>query len=727
MMPWQKLRKSNYKNSLNYENQETQNGSAAIELDSQNSGNNTIKIIIDAPSKEGVLDFQNYSQNLANIIIGTIPQFAIGIFGGWGTGKTTLMRMIEGELLSKASDRVLTVWFDAWRYEREKYLAVIPFLRQIRIALENDFAKNRKTSKWNTLRRGLDRTFTAFIESSELSVAIEGSPVSATTNLEKFVNSLKSKGSTWYGDEHVQFHEHATDYLKAALEDFEYHKSGSRIVVFVDDLDRCTPEKAIEVLESVKAFFDIKGIVYVIGMDSKSIDHIIRKKYGENSKIDGMAYLEKIVQLPFQIPVWKPQDIAGSIEKIISKGLEGSELAEEFKEDNRKSLIVKAIEPNPRQVKRFVNNIILAKSVFGRDIDKLIAVQALNFRPEWNRFLELVTKDDTRKTFFNDYYIPLKEKDNIIKNKDALDNFIKEKSDASVALSKETIVNIFQELLEPHNEALRGFLDAGADKILRDIERMEDYRRALEATKLKQEEKSPPMILQTFPSDGAAEVAVNANISATFSEPMSSPTINMNTFTVRNASVLTPIAGAVSLSPDGKTAIFDPTSDLSPDTKYVAEIDIGAKDLAGNTLASAKQWSFTTTSLGESIGRRIIPPPQIVEIASRGGIDEIASRGGIDPSGADIPYRVHDGYILNIDSKLNEKLRWSLRSALEENSEKLRKLEGVKTLIGYYKNTTKDEQQAYEHGILSIIINKILEELLKQVEPYYIGYYSKEH
>src|SRR5688572_31126157 len=46
---------------------------------------------------------------------------------------------------------------------------------------------------------------------------------------------------------------------------------------------------------------------------------------------------------------------------------------------------------------------------------------------------------------------------------------------------------------------------------------------------------------------------------------------------------------------DGKTAIFDSTQDFSPNTKYVAAIDIGAEDLAGNALVSAKRWSFTTT------------------------------------------------------------------------------------------------------------------------------------
>jgi hypothetical protein len=520
MSIWQRLsgqnrKKKNHKNSQNYEH-ESMTQSITTQTNSGNSqttgDNNKIKIIIDDPAEEDALDFQRYSQNLANIIKGTEPKFAVGIFGKWGTGKTTLMRMIKREL-DKDSDKILTVWFDAWRYEREKHLAVIPFLRQIRIALDNDLAKHRKTERWDKLKDGLESTFTAFMESTQLSVSIPGSPASPTINLGTFVSSLKSKGSANVNGERIQFHEHATDHLREALEILKNPKSGkgnaklgTRIVVFVDDLDRCSPEKAVEVLESIKAFFDIDGIVYVVGMDSVSIDYIIKQKYGENSEIKGLDYLQKIVQLPFQIPVWNRDDIVGSIEKIITKGLEGSELVGEFLDPARKELIVNAVEPNPRQVKRFVNNIILAKAVFSKpgkdiEIDKLIAVQALNFRPEWNKFLELITTDRTRKSFFDDYYISLKSK-----GKEVLDRFIDEldkfvntgktpESEGLVQADSEPkvplpipreIIGIFKELKIPANFNLRSFLYAGADEILRDIDRMEDYRRALEATKLKE-------------------------------------------------------------------------------------------------------------------------------------------------------------------------------------------------------------------------------------------------
>lgn len=68
-----------------------------------------------------------------------------------------------------------------------------------------------------------------------------------------------------------------------------------------------------------------------------------------------------------------------------------------------KTMIANAVELNPRQVKRFINNVILAKAVLDKPIDELVAVQALNFRPEWNNFLELITPNMERKIFLREY------------------------------------------------------------------------------------------------------------------------------------------------------------------------------------------------------------------------------------------------------------------------------------------------------------------------------------
>ena len=54
-----------------------------------------VKIITDEPTLEDALDFNNYAKTLAEIILNSTPRFSVGIFGGWGTGKTSLMLMID--------------------------------------------------------------------------------------------------------------------------------------------------------------------------------------------------------------------------------------------------------------------------------------------------------------------------------------------------------------------------------------------------------------------------------------------------------------------------------------------------------------------------------------------------------------------------------------------------------------------------------------------------------
>jgi Bacterial Ig-like domain len=118
--------------------------------------------------------------------------------------------------------------------------------------------------------------------------------------------------------------------------------------------------------------------------------------------------------------------------------------------------------------------------------------------------------------------------------------------------------------------------------------------KAVAATKLAAG-KEPPKVLSTSPPDGGKEVAPDSLIMATFSEPMDGSTITKDTFTVKKEGDINPLPGKVSLGPDAKTASFDADPpDFEPNKKYIATIDIGAKDLKGNALASAKTWSFTT-------------------------------------------------------------------------------------------------------------------------------------
>ena len=101
---------------------------------------------------------------------------------------------------------------------------------------------------------------------------------------------------------------------------------------------------------------------------------------------------------------------------------------------------------------------------------------------------------------------------------------------------------------------------------------------------------TPPTVSSTVPSAEATAVSINGNLAAIFSETMDSSTISAATFTLRRGT--TPVAGNVSYS--GVTATFEPVIVLVPNTLYTATISAGAADLAGNPLAGAHVWTFTT-------------------------------------------------------------------------------------------------------------------------------------
>ena len=97
-----------------------------------------------------------------------------------------------------------------------------------------------------------------------------------------------------------------------------------------------------------------------------------------------------------------------------------------------------------------------------------------------------------------------------------------------------------------------------------------------------------PVVVSTSPSDGATDVSVNAPITATFSEPMKSLTINSSTFTVNG------VAGIVSFNSANNTVTFSPSAPFANNITYTATITTGVEDLAGNALATNKTWTFTT-------------------------------------------------------------------------------------------------------------------------------------
>ncbi|MDD5090412.1 MAG: ice-binding family protein, partial [Candidatus Wallbacteria bacterium] len=126
-----------------------------------------------------------------------------------------------------------------------------------------------------------------------------------------------------------------------------------------------------------------------------------------------------------------------------------------------------------------------------------------------------------------------------------------------------------------------------------------------------------PTVILTSPVNGATGEAINATITATFSEWMEPATINSVSFTLKQGAVAVPCEVTYA----GAIASLNPDSDLASSTTYTAEITVAATDLAGNALAVAKTWSFTT-------GAAIAQGPAPVLLGTAGSF-AILSKSGI--------------------------------------------------------------------------------------------------
>lgn len=131
-----------------------------------------------------------------------------------------------------------------------------------------------------------------------------------------------------------------------------------------------------------------------------------------------------------------------------------------------------------------------------------------------------------------------------------------------------------------------------------------------------------PTVLSTVPANSASGVVRNAHVTATFSEAMTSASLNATTFTLRNGATV--IAAAVTYT--GTTATLIPTSALSSNTVFTATISTGAEDAAGTALAATKTWTFTTVATSAN-------GPAVVNLGTSGSY-VILAKSGVSTTGA---------------------------------------------------------------------------------------------
>jgi formylglycine-generating enzyme required for sulfatase activity len=335
--------------------------------------------IIETDRKDN-LRFRPTAEVLASAALYTPDPITIGVFGNWGSGKTSLMRLMMDVVNEKGQgeNAAVPVWFNAWQYEREEHL-IIPLLATI----ARDISK--KEAGWKENMKEGGKKIHAALRAVLYGLSMKGKlgiPGIADMEISASMKNMIERYEALTQDTLMarSLYFDAFDKLSDIAHDPDIKKP--KIVVFVDDLDRCFPEQAVRLLESIKLVLHQPGFAFVLGIYPEIIEDFILSKYAkdyhfiasqsEASKDNASdkrmrqyleyfkEYLSKIIQVRHYVPRRKASEMEDYIGKLMDKADVKSEFVTPGIEPKKLySLIAEVGNRNPREIVRKLNGLIV--------------------------------------------------------------------------------------------------------------------------------------------------------------------------------------------------------------------------------------------------------------------------------------------------------------------------------------------------------------------------------
>jgi hypothetical protein len=313
-----------------------------------------------------------------------LDPITLGVHAPWGAGKSTLLGLIDA---AAENEPWVIVRVNPWEFDDQldvKGTLIAAVLEE----LEGRLGANEDLKKKLT---GLFRR----ISWSRVGLAVAKGALTMQWDPEMLVDAFnphEEEGPRSLAQFRAEF-----DGLLGEVEDVH------RVVVLVDDLDRCMPQAVIATLEAIKLFLSVRKMAFVIAADQDMVENAIAAEIGTSRRGDFFArhYLEKIVQLPISLPLLSPADTEAYIGLLLSRAANPDAFealaghCARRRRDNRFPLLAEfdgaaftpsdellrlaaqlaaGLEPskrgNPREIKRFLNSFAVRSQIAaGRGLD----------------------------------------------------------------------------------------------------------------------------------------------------------------------------------------------------------------------------------------------------------------------------------------------------------------------------------------------------------------------
>ncbi len=330
----------------------------------------------DSPSAEDFFGIKPYTDGLSNFIASCCCPMTLAIQGDWGTGKTSMMkRIMENETIKKDC---VTVELNTWEYSQFELGNSLPVV--FYTALIEKMGGGDK----------IDDEVKKNVANAIKGIMIFGLSIAEKSGVGQILSTLF--GAVKAGTEKVEYSKEEKSLIKAidelkdnfkkVLEARLKAEKKNRMIIFIDDLDRIEPKRAVELMEILKIMLEVDKSVFVLAIDYDVVVRGIKAKYGADmDEKKARSFFDKIIQVPFSLPVGN-YDINQYVGRILTEMNAGKQVNGLLKKNDNNEveveyvardkvieLISSSVGRNPRAIKRLLNSFSLLSII--RDAQNL--------------------------------------------------------------------------------------------------------------------------------------------------------------------------------------------------------------------------------------------------------------------------------------------------------------------------------------------------------------------